>query len=95
MDTEGPDSPPQHDWARQRRSAEFRAQTGAYAGVGVLLALVGVGLALTKAWRAAQAGPRTPVLDGLLWADLFLVLGVVVLFAGRILEAVYLHDDRR
>ena len=58
----------------------------------MLLALVGVGLALVKAWKAT---PRTPVLDGLLWVDLFLVLGVVVLFAGRILEAVYAHDDRR
>ena len=92
MDADGANTSTQAAWEQRRRSAEFRAQTGSFAAVGVLLALVGVGLGLGKAFQGAR---HAPVLDGLLWVVGFLVLGVLVLFAGRILDAIHLHDDRR
>lgn len=80
-----------HTWEQRRSGAESRRIGGTVAAVGSLLCVLGIALALAKG-----VGPRhNPGVDAALWVVAFVVLGILVLLAGRILDAIHVDVDRR
>jgi hypothetical protein len=88
-------------WAERRRSQAFQSQTGLFVGVGVVLAFLGVVLGMGKAVQRSSCPGRwagcsryPDFLDGSLVMLAFVLLGILVVLAGRILDAIHLRVDR-